>query len=168
MPGQIVAMGGGGFIADRRSPLDDFMLSLSNAPRPRVSFLPTPAGDSDRAIAALDQLAAPTARVVRDGRDVVLPAAEIVRGDLVRVEAGDVVPADLLLAEAAFRDDSDNPPNIHMTGSEAADIASRAKVSRLVLTHIPPWHEKDHALEESKGHYDGPVDLAVEGLTFEL
>ena len=45
-------MGGGGFMADRRSPLDDFMLSLSEPPRPRVSFLPTPAGDSDRAIAA--------------------------------------------------------------------------------------------------------------------
>ncbi|SCL34006.1 Ca2+-transporting ATPase [Micromonospora nigra] len=56
---------------------------------------------ADRAIAALDQLAAPTARVVRDGQDVVLPAAELVRGDLVRVEAGDVVPADLRLTEAS-------------------------------------------------------------------
>ncbi|MCI4065504.1 HAD-IC family P-type ATPase [Micromonospora sp. R77] len=55
---------------------------------------------ADRAIAALDQLAAPTARVVRDGQDVILPAAEVVRDDLVRVEAGDVVPADLLLTEA--------------------------------------------------------------------
>ncbi|GIJ79360.1 Ca2+-transporting ATPase [Micromonospora phaseoli] len=55
---------------------------------------------ADRAIAALDQLAAPTARVVRDDRDVVLPAADLVRGDLVRVEAGDVVPADLLLHDA--------------------------------------------------------------------
>ena len=45
-------MGGGGFMADRRSPLDDFMLSLSNATRPRVCFVPTPSGDSDRAIAA--------------------------------------------------------------------------------------------------------------------
>jgi len=45
-------MGGGGFMADRRSPLDDFMLSLSSAARPRVCFLPTPAGDSDRGIAA--------------------------------------------------------------------------------------------------------------------
>ncbi|WSK45093.1 cation-transporting P-type ATPase [Micromonospora maris] len=56
---------------------------------------------AERAIAALDQLAAPTARVVRDGRDLVLPAADLVRGDLVRVEAGDVVPADLLLDEAS-------------------------------------------------------------------
>jgi ribonuclease BN (tRNA processing enzyme) len=76
--------------------------------------------------------------------------------------------ADLFLAEAAFRDDCDNPPNIHMTGSEAAAVAAQAKVSRLVLTHIPPWHDKNDAVEESKGHYDGPVELAAEGRTYEL
>ncbi|WDZ82384.1 cation-translocating P-type ATPase [Micromonospora cathayae] len=54
---------------------------------------------ADRAIAALDRLAAPTARVVRDGIDLVVPAADLVRDDLVHVEAGDVVPADLLLHE---------------------------------------------------------------------
>ena len=52
MPGQIVAMGGGGFFADPSSPLDDFMLSLSAKARPRVCLLPTPSGDSDRGIAA--------------------------------------------------------------------------------------------------------------------
>jgi P-type Ca2+ transporter type 2C len=60
---------------------------------------------ADAGIAALDRLAAPTARVVRDGHDMVLPAAELVRDDLVRLEAGDVVPADLRLTEvqrAAF------------------------------------------------------------------
>ncbi|MFC7549043.1 cation-translocating P-type ATPase [Plantactinospora sp. GCM10030261] len=56
---------------------------------------------ADRAIAALDTLAAPTARVVRDGIDTVVPAAELVRDDLVRVEAGDVVPADLRLVQAS-------------------------------------------------------------------
>ncbi|ATO12546.1 ATPase [Micromonospora sp. WMMA2032] len=56
---------------------------------------------ADRAVAALDRLAAPTARVVRDGRDLVLPAAALVRDDLVRLEAGDVVPADLRLTDAA-------------------------------------------------------------------
>lgn len=55
---------------------------------------------ADRAIAALGQLAAPAARVIRDGRDLAVPAAELVHGDLVRVEAGDIVPADLLLVEA--------------------------------------------------------------------
>jgi dipeptidase E len=52
MAGQIVAMGGGGFMVDRASPLDEFMLSLSSAPRPRVCLLATPSGDSDRGIAA--------------------------------------------------------------------------------------------------------------------
>ncbi|MEU8238980.1 cation-transporting P-type ATPase [Actinoplanes missouriensis] len=55
---------------------------------------------ADAAIAALDQLAAPVARVVRDGRDQLVPAAGLVRGDLVRLESGDVVPADLRLIEA--------------------------------------------------------------------
>ncbi|MEU5936495.1 cation-transporting P-type ATPase [Micromonospora sp. NPDC047187] len=56
---------------------------------------------ADRAIAALDRLAAPAARVVRDGRELAVPAADLVHGDLVRVEAGDIVPADLLLIEAS-------------------------------------------------------------------
>ena len=55
---------------------------------------------ADRAIAALDRLAAPVARVVRGGGDLLVPSADVVRGDLVRVEAGDVVPADLVLADA--------------------------------------------------------------------
>ncbi|MBY8870572.1 cation-transporting P-type ATPase [Micromonospora sp. PLK6-60] len=55
---------------------------------------------ADTAVDALDRLAAPTARVVRDGHDVVVPAAEVVPGDLVRLEVGDVVPADLRLTDA--------------------------------------------------------------------
>jgi P-type Ca2+ transporter type 2C len=55
---------------------------------------------ADRAIAALDRLAAPLARVVRDGAAQVVPAAELVRDDVVRLESGDVVPADLLLIDA--------------------------------------------------------------------
>ena len=56
---------------------------------------------ADRAIAALDRLAAPTARAVRDGVDVLIPAADLVRDDLVRLESGDIVPADLRLTEAS-------------------------------------------------------------------
>ncbi|MCP2329362.1 Ca2+-transporting ATPase [Hamadaea flava] len=55
---------------------------------------------ADHAIAALDTLSAPTARVVRDGHDVVVPAAQLVREDWVRLEAGDIVPADLVVAYA--------------------------------------------------------------------
>ena len=49
---------------------------------------------AERAMAALRQLVAPVARVVRDGVVAPLPADEVVPGDLVMVAAGDVLPAD--------------------------------------------------------------------------
>lgn len=45
---QIVALGGGGFSMERDSTLlDDYILSLTRARRPRVCFLPTASGDAD-------------------------------------------------------------------------------------------------------------------------
>ena len=45
---QIVALGGGGFSMERDSSLlDDYVLSLTDAARPRVCFLPTASGDAD-------------------------------------------------------------------------------------------------------------------------
>jgi len=54
---------------------------------------------AERAMAALRQLVAPVARVVRDGVIVPLPAVEVVPGDVALVAAGDVVPADGTLVE---------------------------------------------------------------------
>lgn len=76
--------------------------------------------------------------------------------------------ADLLLAEAAFREGVKNPPHIHMTGADAAMVAQDAGVGLLVLTHIAPWHTRDEALGEVDGKYAGPVTVAVEGATFDL
>ncbi|QXP86405.1 cation-translocating P-type ATPase [Methylococcus capsulatus] len=59
---------------------------------------------AERAIAALKSMAAPLARVVRDGQHHELPAHELVPGDLVLLEAGNIVPADIrLLDTAQFR-----------------------------------------------------------------
>jgi Ca2+-transporting ATPase len=55
---------------------------------------------AERAIAALREMAAPEARVLRDGKTVTLDAAELVPGDVVLLDAGNVVPADLRLIEA--------------------------------------------------------------------
>src|SRR3954471_22895230 len=45
--GVIVAIGGGGFSMEPDNPLlDDYVLSLARAPRPRVCFVPTASGDS--------------------------------------------------------------------------------------------------------------------------
>ncbi len=56
---------------------------------------------SERAVAALARLSAPAARVVRDGASVLVPAREVVRGDIVVLDAGDLVAADARLIEAA-------------------------------------------------------------------
>jgi Ca2+-transporting ATPase len=56
---------------------------------------------AERAIAALRRLAAPQARVVRDGRSLSIAADGLVPGDLVLLDAGVIVPADLRLTECA-------------------------------------------------------------------
>jgi P-type Ca2+ transporter type 2C len=55
---------------------------------------------SERALEALRQMAAPTATVLRDGEEVVVPARDIVTGDVILLRAGDKVPADARLIEA--------------------------------------------------------------------
>jgi Ca2+-transporting ATPase len=55
---------------------------------------------AEQAIQALREMAAPTARVIREGREVEIPAREIVPGDLVLLGVGDIVPADLRLISA--------------------------------------------------------------------
>jgi len=55
---------------------------------------------AERAIEALRQMAAPTANVIRDGRETNLPARELVPGDVIILRAGDKIPADARLIEA--------------------------------------------------------------------
>lgn len=54
-----------------------------------------------QALAALQKLSAPTARVLREGEESVIAASDIVCGDIVFLREGDRVPADLRLIEAA-------------------------------------------------------------------
>ncbi|MBW2355199.1 MAG: HAD-IC family P-type ATPase, partial [Deltaproteobacteria bacterium] len=55
---------------------------------------------AEKAMAALKQMAAPSATVIRGGRIASIAAVELVPGDVVALEAGNVVPADLRLTEA--------------------------------------------------------------------
>lgn len=57
-------------------------------------------GRAAAALVALRNLEVPSARVHRDGRDRLVPASELVPGDLVVLEAGDRAPADLRLIAA--------------------------------------------------------------------
>ena len=74
--------------------------------------------------------------------------------------------ADLLLCEAAFVESGDNPADLHLTGKQAGVAAAEADVRRLVLTHIPPWHDPDVPLTEAHEAYAGPLEAAVTGSTY--
>ncbi len=54
---------------------------------------------AEQALAALKKMSAPSARVVRDGREQTIPTRELVPGDVVLLEAGNYIPADLRLFE---------------------------------------------------------------------
>jgi Ca2+-transporting ATPase len=91
---------------------------------------------AERAVAALQAMAAPTARVLRDGAPRTVPAAEVVPGDVLLVEEGDTIPADgrviqsvaLTLAEAALTGESTPVPKHARALDEDLGVADRANM----------------------------------------
>lgn len=97
------------------------------------------------------------------------PATLVFTGDtdvsdeVVAVAAG----ADLLLAEAGWADRAENPRGIHLTGAQAGQIATRAGVGHLVVTHIPPWASVLGTLEQARAEH-ADATLARPGRVFEV
>ena len=90
------------------------------------------------AIAALTRLVAPAARVRRDGRDQMVPAAEIVPGDVVLLGEGDIIPADgvllggpgLLVDESALTGES---VPVDKSAGQAEDTSSALSAGTVVV-----------------------------------
>jgi Ca2+-transporting ATPase len=55
---------------------------------------------AEKAVEALRKLTAPKARVMRDGKETMIPAREVVPGDMLVLESGDTVPADARVFQA--------------------------------------------------------------------
>ena len=53
------------------------------------------------ALAALRSLSSPQARVLRNGEESIVPASELVPGDIVYLEDGSIVPADMRLIDSS-------------------------------------------------------------------
>ena len=77
--------------------------------------------------------------------------------------------ADLFLCEASYLDGVDNPPDLHLTGSEAGEAATKAEVGRLLLTHlVPAWASEVSTVEAASAAFVGPVDVVRPGARYDL
>lgn len=55
---------------------------------------------AEKSLDSLKSLSAPTAKVIRNGQQLEIPAADLVVGDIIKLEAGDIVPSDGRLLES--------------------------------------------------------------------
>jgi Ca2+-transporting ATPase len=78
---------------------------------------------AERAIEALKRMAAPTARVIRNGKAKVIPSRDLVPGDIIILLTGDLVPADARLIEA-----------LNLKVNEASLTGESAQVEKSIVT----------------------------------
>lgn len=86
-------------------------------------------GRAEAALAALKKLSAPEARVLRGSHVIQVPEAEVVPGDIVILEAGNYMPADLRLIETAnlqIEEASLTGESVPSTKNAAAELAENA------------------------------------------
>ena len=78
--------------------------------------------------------------------------------------------ADAFLCEASFVEAkaATNPPNLHLTGAEAGEYATRGGVGRLLVTHIPTWTDRAEVESDVKSTWDGPYELVTAGAQYEI
>jgi ribonuclease BN (tRNA processing enzyme) len=77
--------------------------------------------------------------------------------------------ADMFLCEASYLDGVDNPPDLHLTGREAAEHATKAGVGRLLLTHlVPAWCSEALTLEAATSAFSGPIDVVRPGARYDI
>jgi ribonuclease BN (tRNA processing enzyme) len=80
--------------------------------------------------------------------------------------------ADVLIAEATLgavaAPDEPLEQRGHMSATEAGELAQRAGVGRLVLTHISDQHDLERALAAASEVFSGPAELAAPGSSWEL
>ncbi|MFD4639578.1 MBL fold metallo-hydrolase [Lentzea sp. NPDC058436] len=75
---------------------------------------------------------------------------------------------DVLLSEASWTHAPGRQPDLHLSGREAGELARRAGVGRLLITHVPPWTSRDAVLEEARSAFGGRSELVVQGGRYEV
>ncbi|MBB4734972.1 ribonuclease BN (tRNA processing enzyme) [Micrococcus cohnii] len=77
--------------------------------------------------------------------------------------------ADLFLCEAAFHEGRDDHiEGVHLTGFRAGQMAAQAGAKKLLLTHLPVWNDAQTAVAEARRAYEGPLTVAVSGMSYRV
>jgi ribonuclease BN (tRNA processing enzyme) len=104
-------------------------------------------------------------RVEHEGRVLAYSSDTAPCEPLLRLAQG----ADLFLCEASYLDGVQNPPDLHLTGREAGEAATKADVGRLLLTHlVPAWGSEASTVEAACAAYAGPVEVVRPGARYDL
>lgn len=124
------------------------------------------------------QLGPFTVTSVRVNHPVPAYALRIATEDRTLVYSGDtgrtdalldlVAGADVFLCEASFVESKTNPPDLHLTGAEVGDYATRGGVGRVLVTHIPSWTDPAEVESDLKTTWDGPYDIVAAGTTYDV
>jgi ribonuclease BN (tRNA processing enzyme) len=120
-----------------------------------------------------------TVTVERVSHPVETYGVRVEHGDAALAYSGDSAPcealvrlaqrADLFLCEAAWSDGADNPPGMHLTGRDAGELAAKADVGGLLLTHlITAWGDPVATYQAAASAFPGPVTLVRPGDRYEI
>jgi ribonuclease BN (tRNA processing enzyme) len=75
----------------------------------------------------------------------------------------------MFLCEASYLDGMQNPPDLHLTGREAGEAATKAGVGRLLLTHlVPAWGSEALTYDAAVSAYAGPVEIVRPGARYDV
>ncbi|HET6530646.1 MAG TPA: MBL fold metallo-hydrolase [Actinoplanes sp.] len=104
-------------------------------------------------------------RVEQGGRVLAYSSDTAPCESLLRLAQG----ADLFLCEASYLDGMENPPDLHLTGGEAGEAATKADVRRLLLTHlVPAWGSEASTVDAACAAFAGPVEVVRPGSRYDL
>jgi len=98
------------------------------------------------------------------GRSLVFSGDTAACPELVELARG----ADVLMADTAWQDRGSRPDNLHMSGREAAEIATEAGVERLLLTHVLPWSDRDAVLADAVRVFPGRSSLVEQDAVYDV
>jgi ribonuclease BN (tRNA processing enzyme) len=103
--------------------------------------------------------------VTHKGKKFVFSGDTTVCPEIERIAAD----ADLFICEASWLEKDKGPEAVgHLTAREAGEIAKRANVKKLLLTHIYPEYNREELRKEAKSSFGEEVAVAEQGMAIQL